>query len=944
MIVGRERESALIEEFLRPRDSGGPAALVVRGDAGLGKTALIDDAVRRSRPGGGVLRAHGYQGAAGLPFAALHQLLRPALGGVDALPGRERSVLRAAFAMESAGTPPGPAAVAGATLALLSGLGESVLLVVDDVQWCDRASLDVIGSAARQATGRRLTVLSGTRGPTPFGGSAGEPRFGSSSGAGVLGSLPSDADVAELWLGPLPSDAAELLLSLQPGAPEGTSARRLLREAGGNPLAIIELARAAGSWTGAVAYRPDEPLPLTERLEKLYAAQLADLPPEARDLLVTMSAADDGERSAVLNAPPPGPAQALAVAVDAGLVTLADDGPAFRYPLIRSAVYRSVSFEERRRAHLSLAGALKDDPDRRARHLAAAADGADEEIAALLEAAADRAERRGAPAEALAAMERAAQLTPGGRARAARLVKAAQFALYLERADKVEELAATVTALTDDPGVLAQVPPLVGWAVSHSGRQDAAMALLLPAAEAAAAAEVGHTPSAALATLGIAGRVALYSGRRTHGEQIRRVLSLITKLHGPDDPITPCGPDDPIVFWVSACTDLPAAREAVRAALARDRAAPRQDFSGHLLLGMMAAFGDFPAAAVEVLGPLLDPEIEAAPLAVNGSFLTMYGFACLDAGRWDKAESVAGHALRIAAETPPPPSPPPSPPPAQALKATLAALRGQSEEARALAHQTLAGTDVQNRLVTVRCERALGLAATAVGGHEAAYNHFRHLFTSTGEPVHDHHSYYALADLAGAAALTGHVEDAGHVLEAATADLSGRPTERFGLLIGMARGLLADSDEDATRHFETALEQPLDGQWPFERARAHLEYGQRLRRGRHTQRARAELSTALDVFERLGARPWAERARIELRAAGVRPDGPAGSRLALLTAQELQIVRLAGQGLTNKEIGERLFLSHRTVSSHLYRIFPKLGISTRAQLHAFVADDGEAVD
>ncbi|MGW4802234.1 helix-turn-helix transcriptional regulator, partial [Nonomuraea sp. NPDC004297] len=272
---------------------------------------------------------------------------------------------------------------------------------------------------------------------------------------------------------------------------------------------------------------------------------------------------------------------------------------------------------------------------------------------------------------------------------------------------------------------------------------------------------------------------------------------------------------------------------------------------------------------------------------------------------------------------------------------TLAALRGQAGRARALAHQSLAGTDPQNRLVIVRCGRALGLAATAEGSHEAAYNHFRHLFTGGGEPVHDHHSYHALADLAGAAALTGHVEDAVRVIDAAAGDLAGRSTERLTLLLGTARGLLAASDEDASRHFEAAIDGCPPGQWPFERARAHLEHGQRLRRRYRTRRAREELSAALDVFERLGARPWAERARIELRAAGLRPGGPERSRLDLLTAQELQIVRLAGQGLTNKEIGERLFLSHRTVSSHLYRIFPKLGVSNRAQLHAF-ADDGDA--
>ncbi|MEV0616572.1 AAA family ATPase [Nonomuraea sp. NPDC050404] len=939
MIVGRERESALIEDFLR--HSGRSSVLIVRGDAGLGKTVLIEDAVRRSQPesgpdggpdgsdgsdGGMVLRAHGYQGATTLPFAALHQLLRPVLGGLDALPARERAALRAAFAMDSGGRPVEWAEVAPATLALLSGLDGGVLLVVDDAQWCDRASLEVVGSVARSSNraaargGRPVTVLAGARGPAP---------------------APLAVGAAELLLRPLPAEAADLLLSLQPGPPPEPLARLLLREAGGNPLAIIELAKATGSWAGVAVHGPGETLPLTEHLEKFYGAQLEQLPPAARDLVVTMSAAGDGEWPAILAALkagglqeeeglPDGMGAATSIAVDAGLVALPGDGATgqvFRYPLIRSAVYRTISCEERRRAHLRLARILKNDPDRRARHLAAAADGPDEEVAALLEAAAHRAEERGAPAEARTAMERAAHLTLDPRARARRLVKAARVALYLEQAGKVEELIATVKALTDDPGVLALLPSLVGWVISTGGRQDAAMALLIPAAEDAA----GHAPSAALTTLGMAARVVFYSGRRAHREQIKRVLGLLTAKAGPDD--------GPAMSWVTACTDLLAARDGVRAALERELASPGRDFVDRLLLGMMAAFGDFPEAAVDLLAPLLDPEQEIAPAGGNSAFLTMYGFACLETGRWKKAESVAERAVRICAEI----KPGVSAAQAQSLRAILAALRGHAEEARALAHQTLAGTDAQNRLVTVRCERALGLAATAEGSHEAAYNHFRHLFTSGGEPVHDHHSYHALADLAGAAALTGHVEDAARVIDAADADLAGRRSERLDLLIGTARGLLAHSDEDASRHFEAALAGCPPGQWPFERARAHLEYGQRLRRHYQIQHAREELAAALDIFERLGAQPWTERARIELRAAGVRSDGPAQSRLDLLTAQELQIVRLAGQGLTNKEIGERLFLSHRTVSSHLYRIFPKLGVSTRAQLHTFIGD-GEAVD
>ncbi|MEV7007960.1 LuxR C-terminal-related transcriptional regulator [Streptosporangium sp. NPDC051022] len=864
MIDGRERESAQIEESLRLR-----RALLITGDAGLGKSVLMRAAVERVRRAGDtVLHARGYQGEAGLAYATLHQLLRPVLDRAEALPA-----LRSAFAMDFEETAPEPTAVRDATLTLVTGPGR-VLIVVDDVQWCDHASLEVIASAASI-----VAVLAATRGGAP-------PSFATG--------------FATLALGPLPADAAERLLSLQPSPPAGPRRRRLLHQAGGNPLAIIELAKLADPlWAGTV--------PVTERLLRLYEAQLLELPRATRDLLMLMASDERFDLPAAAETP--------------GLTRRDERGrPAFRYPVIRSAVYQAASLTARRTAHLTLAAALGHDPDRRAWHLGAAAAGTDEETAAQLEAAGERAARRGAPAEALIAMERAAQLSPDGRARAGRLAKAAGLALHHEQVGKVERYIATVAALTDDPGVLARLQPLVGWVISNTGRQEAAMALLIPAAEAVA----GHAPMAAMAILRTACDVALHSGLRTHREQIRRALAAIAV---PDEP------DDPLPFWVSATADPLAAHKDIQAAVERDRISPDPAFGNRLTLGMLAALGDLPGPAIDVLAPLIDPDGEPALPDSNSAYLTFYGFACLDAGLWDKAESVAGHAVRISAAT----NPGLSTAMAQALLATLAALRGRAEEGRALAHRSLTSTDPQSRIVTVRCERALGLAAAAEGGHEAAYNHFRRLFTGDGEPVHDHHSYYALVDLASAAAFTGHLDEAQLVLDTADADLAGRPTERLSLLVGTARGILAVSDEDAERHFEAALADPSGDQWPFERARTRLEYGQRLRRRHQIGRAREELTAALDAFERLGAEPWAERARIELRAAGVQPEG---GLLNLLTAQELQIVRLAGQGLTNKEIGERLFLSHRTVSTHLYRIFPKLGVSTRAQLHAFADELG----
>ncbi|MEW9553246.1 AAA family ATPase [Nonomuraea sp. NPDC050783] len=935
MIVGRVRELALIEGFLRRWRAGrsSPAALVVRGDAGMGKTLLADHAVRGHRRDGDVLlRARGHPDETRLAFAALHQILHPVLAELDGLPDGPREALRAAFALDGAATPP-PEPVGRATAALLSGLARRapVLVVADDLHWYDPASLEAIACAAGQVAGQAAGQTAGQAVGQTAGQAAGQTA-GQTVGRRIAvlactrGDVPGafGTGVAEVELGPLPADAAELLASRQPNPPAGPLGRRLLRQAGGNPLAVIELA----AMTGATALWPGEHFPVTERLERTYATLLARVPPAAGDLLVLMAAADDAEWPAVLRAAPGDRSHALAEAERAGLLDLGGDRPAFRYPLIRSALYQATPFERRRAAHLELAR-VADDPDRRAWHLGAAAAGPDEEIAGLLEAAGDRAGRRGAPARALAAAERAARLTPDSATQAGRLVKAARYALFTERVGKVEDYTAAAAALTEDPEVLAALPPLVGWAISNSGRQDAAVALLVPAAREAAA----GMPCAAVGMLAVAGLAAFHSGLRGHREEIGRCLP------------PPSGPDDPVRLWVSVCADPLGRQEEVRAAVERERAAPRRDFAGRLALGLAAALADVPEAAIDLLGPLLDPEGDAALPDSNSVFLTFYGFACLDAGRWREAGSVAAHAVRISHES----NPGLSTAMALSLQAMLCALRGRGEEARTLAHRALTTADAQSRIVAVRAGRALGLAAAAEGNPEVAHNHFRRLFAADGTPVHDHHSFYALADLAAAAALTGHTRDAALVLDAAEPRV--RANARLNLLTRTARGLLASSFEEGVAHFAAVLDDPAGEPWPFERARARLEYGQRLRRGRRIAAARRQLTEALTVFERLEARPWAARARAELQASGVRPDGsqpPEAARparpaepaaLGRLTAQERRIVRLAARGLSNKEIGERLFLSHRTVSTHLYRIFPKLGISTRAQLHGFATED-----
>jgi DNA-binding CsgD family transcriptional regulator len=279
---------------------------------------------------------------------------------------------------------------------------------------------------------------------------------------------------------------------------------------------------------------------------------------------------------------------------------------------------------------------------------------------------------------------------------------------------------------------------------------------------------------------------------------------------------------------------------------------------------------------------------------------------------------------------------------ADAIAATVLALRADSDAARRHAVRALATVDpAECRLVAARARRALGVAALADGRYAQAFTQLRGLFCEDGTPLHNYASYLGVADVAAAAVRADRRMEGRDVIEHAVSPLDGRVSPRLEQLIARARGILAAPDE-AEAHFDKALSNPAGDQWPFERAQLHLDYAEWLRRQRRINEAKPVLTEALETFRRLGARSWAQRAQAELRASGVAVTGATGDRDALgeLTPQQSQIVRLASQGLTDREIGDRLFLSPRTVSSHLYRSYPKLGVASRHQLRDVVAHTG----
>src|SRR4029077_12289077 len=276
---------------------------------------------------------------------------------------------------------------------------------------------------------------------------------------------------------------------------------------------------------------------------------------------------------------------------------------------------------------------------------------------------------------------------------------------------------------------------------------------------------------------------------------------------------------------------------------------------------------------------------------------------------------------------------------ADVITATVLAMRGDSGAARRHAGRALAAVDpAECGLVAARARRALGVAALADGSYLQAFTQLRGLFSEDGTPLHNYASYLGVADLAAAAVRADRRMEGRDVLEHALSRLDGGVSARLEQLIARARGILADPD-GADAHFGAVLADPAGDQWPFERAQLRLDYAEWLRRRRRINDAKPVLTQALGTFRRIGARSWALRAQAELRACGVAVTGAPADRDALweLTPQQRQIVRLASDGLTDREIGDRLFLSPRTVSSHLYRSYPKLGVASRHQLRDVIA-------
>ncbi len=887
VLIGRDTELKELGELVDgPEDRSG---VVIRGEAGIGKSALVaSTAAAASVAGLRVLRTTGAEAERNLAYAGLHQLLHPVRAGVPELPGPQRDALQTALGLAS-GAEPSAYLVGLAVLTLLAeeAAVKPLLLVAEDVHWLDRASADVLAFVARRIGTEPIVLVATVR------DGAESPLLEAGLAAMVLDRLPADA-------------AAEVLDAVAPRLAPAVRTR-LLAEAAGLPLALTELPSAVASLDGV-----DPVLPLTERLERTFTARVAVLPEATRTALLvaalneTTSLTETLAATGTLLAVSADP-EMLAPAVEARLVELSAGAITFRHPLMRSAIPASATPLDRRNAHLALVEALRDQPDRRAWHQAAATAGPDETVAGELERTAERARFRGGAAAAIAALEQAARLSEQDGRRADRLLLAAELAVESGRRETAERL--VHAANPADPRRRAAAARLLSE-FEDGVREDPARVAELTRT-AASVAEAGHHDAA----MRILWSAAMRCFWTEPGPQARKdLLDVADRLPIPDA--------DPRIVAVTAYV-APFERGAavlghLRELVARTGADPEVDRylgSAALQVGAFDLAARFSAAAA--------PGLRAqGRLGLLPRALAVQAWSRVRLGDLAGAGPAAAEAARFARET----GQPFMAGLATAVQAEIAALRGEHKQAKTLADEAeRAGLAAGARPVLATVQLTRGLTGLSEGRFEDAFADLRRLLDPADPAYQLALRTYCVAELTEAAVRAGRTDELRGVL----AELECLDTPSPALQIGLryARAVLDPSDE----LFAVALEADLTG-WPAERGRVHLAYGEWLRRQRRVIESRTHLRTARKTFDALGMAAWADRARRELRSAGESSPHRGPDARDKLTPHELSIAQLAAEGLTNREIGQRLYLSHRTVGTHLHRIFPKLGVSSRADL------------
>ncbi len=901
---GRRNECARLDGLLAGVRAGRSAALVVRGEAGVGKTALLDY-VAESAADLRVLRAAGVESEMELAFAALHQICGPVQDRLVRLPAPQRDALGIAFGLQ-AGPPPDRFLIGLAVLSLLAAAAEDGPLVclMDDARWLDRAWARVLAFAARRLVAESVLMTFAVREP--------------------------DADLdglPELVVGGLrEADARQLLRSVVPWPLDDRVAGQIVAETRGNPLALLELPRGlspaqlAGGF-GLPDTQPQE-LTLSGRIEDSFLRRVAALPGPARQWLVVAAAEPTGDLALVWRAAARLglPASVAAPAVHDGLVEIGVP-LRFRHPLVRSAVYRSASAAERQAAHCALAEATDPllDPDRRAWHRAQAASAPDEDVAADLERSADRAQARGGLAAAAAFLERSAVLTPDPAQRAGRALAAAQAKAQAGLADAALELLVQAEAGPADELQRARIGLLHGQMAFASSHGADASRLLLHTARQMEPLDLRLARETYLDALA----AAIYVGRLAGGIGLPEV-AMAARGAPPARPPRRA-PDLLLDGLAVLITDgYEAGTTAVRAAVAAFRRGglALEDELRWFFVACHAAHDVWDDEGwYEMSARYLQLTRDAGALSLLPLALAQRVGVLLHTGEFGAAASLVDETAAITEATRN------DLPPYSAL--ALVGWQGRADEAAGLIHTAING-------LTVRGEgMGLGLVRHTSAVLSNGLGRYQDALTAADEasayPYELGFANWGLVELVEAAARCGETARAADAVErlARTTRPSGTS---WALGIEARSRALVSEGEPAELLYQEAIDRLAQCRGAVALARAHLVYGEWLRREDRRADARAQLRTAYELFARIGAAAFAERARGELLAAGEAIRVPAADVRDELTAQERQIARRARDGQSNVEIGAELFLSPRTVEWHLGKVFTKLGISSRRQL------------
>jgi DNA-binding CsgD family transcriptional regulator len=905
VLHGRRAEREALDRLLAAVQGGQSRVLVVSGEAGVGKTALLESVVG-SASGFRVLRAVGVESEMELAFAALQQLCAPLLDRLEGLAAPQKDALGVAFGLR-AGDAPDRFLVGLAVLSLLANVAaqQPLVCVVDDAQWLDRASVQALVFVARRLLAESVALVFSTRDP-------GDEFEG-------LPTLPVEG---------LPDRDARALLGSVLRVPLDERVReRLVAETRGNPLALLELPRALTPAQLAGGFGLPDALPLSGRIEDSFRRRVARLPAETQRLLLLAAAEPVGDPVLVWRA-----AGRLGIAVQAaadtdGLLTI-DTSVTFRHPLVRSAVYRAASPEDRQAVHRALADTTDPqvDPDRRAWHLAQATPGFDEDVASELERSAARAHARGGLAAAAAFLEKAAVLTPEPSRRAERALAAAHAKHQSGAPDAALRLLAITESAPLDERQRAQVDLLRAEIAFTSSRGNDAPPLLLKAAKRLEPLDLNLARATYLDALS----AAIHAGRLGARDGVRNVADAARRAPVPSQPLR--APDVlldglAVLHTEGYAAGAPGLKRALRAFRSDDLSS--EDEIRWLLPACRTAMDLWDDSWFALCARQVQLARDAGALTVLPLALSLQAGTHVFAGEFAAAEALCEEARGVSEAIANPDAP--------FARLVLTGWRG-------LRADTVRLTAASDRDATARGEgRTIGIGRYATAVLYNGLGRYEEALAAAQQAGEDRFASWwrnwGLVELIEAAARTGQAPLAADGLRRLSEMTRASGTD-WALGIGARSRALLSGEDAAEPLYRKAIDLLARTRVRVELARAYLLYGEWLRRERRRLDAREQLRTAHELFAEFGMEAFAERARVELEATGEHARKRTAETRDDLTPQEAQISRLAADGATNQEIAAQLFISPSTVDYHLRKAFRKLGVKSRHQLKQHLLQPG----